>query len=114
LTIQSMQSGPVQWKQFGRALSVELLTAVLLGIACGCTVGLASWIWKREALVAAVLAGSIAASMFTACGFGVVLPTLLRLARADPKIAAGPIVLAMTDLATLLFYFTMAGQALAV
>ena len=39
---------------------------------------------------------------------------LLRLAKADPKIAAGPIVLAMTDLAALLFYFTIAGQALAV
>jgi magnesium transporter len=64
--------------------------------------------------VAVVLAGAIAAAMFTACLFGVVLPTLLRLAKADPKIAAGPIVLAMTDLAALLFYFTIAGQALAV
>ena len=94
LTLQNMQSGPVQWKQFGRALTTELMTALFLGIACGCTVGLASWVWKREALVAVVLAGSIAAAMFTACAFGVVLPTLLRLAKADPKIAAGPIVLA--------------------
>jgi magnesium transporter len=109
-----LRNGPVQWKQFGRALTTELITALFLGIACGCTVGLASWVWKREALVAVVLAGSIAAAMFTACAFGVVLPTLLRLAKADPKIAAGPIVLAMTDLAALLFYFTIAGQALAV
>jgi magnesium transporter len=36
----------------------------------------------------------------------------LRAARADPKIAAGPIVLALTDLATLLFYFTVAGMLL--
>jgi magnesium transporter len=114
LTLQNMQNGPVQWRQFGRALTTELMTALFLGIACGCTVGLASWVWKREALVAVVLAGAIAAAMFTACLFGVVLPTLLRLAKADPKIAAGPIVLAMTDLAALLFYFTIAGQALAV
>ena len=39
---------------------------------------------------------------------------MASLAKADPKIAAGPIVLAMTDLAALLFYFTIAGQALAV
>jgi magnesium transporter len=114
LTLQNMQSGAVQWKQFGRSLLTELMTAVLLGLACGCTVGAASWVWKREPLMAAVLACAIAASMVTACLFGVVLPTLLRLAKADPKIAAGPIVLAMTDLATLLFYFTVAGQALAV
>jgi len=113
LTLQNMQSGPVQWKQFGRALATELMTALLLGLACGGTVGIASWLWKREALVSVVLAGSIAAAMFTACAFGVVLPTVLRVAKADPKIAAGPIVLAMTDLATLLFYFSVAGQALA-
>jgi magnesium transporter len=34
---------------------------------------------------------------------------VLHAAKADPKIAAGPIVLALTDLATLLFYFTIAG-----
>jgi magnesium transporter len=113
LTLQNMQSGRVHWRQFGRSLVTELLTAALLGIACGCTVGTASWLWKREPLMAAVLATAITASMVTACAFGVVLPTLLRLSRADPKIAAGPIVLAMTDLATLLFYFTVAGQALA-
>jgi magnesium transporter len=113
LTLQSMQAGAVQWRQFGRALWVEVGTALLLGTACGCTVGLASWLWKREALVAGVLAVSISAAMLTACAFGVVLPTVLRLVRADPKIAAGPIVLAATDLATLLFYFTFAGQALA-
>jgi magnesium transporter len=34
---------------------------------------------------------------------------MLRVFKADPKIAAGPIVLAMTDLATLLIYFNLAG-----
>jgi magnesium transporter len=113
LTLQNMQTGKVQWRQFGRAMTTELLTAVLLGIACGGTVGLAEWAWKHEPLVGAVLAASICASMITACAFGVALPTVLRLLKADPKIAAGPIVLALTDMATLLFYFNVAGQALA-
>ena len=34
---------------------------------------------------------------------------VLRAARRDPHIAAGPIVLALADLATLLFYFNLAG-----
>ena len=60
-----------------------------------------------------VLGSAIAAAMLTACMFGVVLPTALRLIKADPNIAAGPIVLALTDLATLLFYFNLAGRVLA-
>jgi magnesium transporter len=75
-------------------------------------VALTTWAWKREPLVSGILAISITASMLMACLFGVLFPTLLRAARADPKIAAGPIVLALTDLATLLFYFTVAGMLL--
>ena len=52
---------------------------------------------------------AITVAMITACLLGVLMPTALRALKADPKIAAGPIVLALTDLATLLFYFNMAG-----
>jgi magnesium transporter len=50
--------------------------------------------------------------MITAALLGLAIPTTLHAVRADPKIAAGPIVLALTDLATLLFYFNVAGAML--
>jgi len=56
-----------------------------------------------------VLMLAITVAMIAACLFGVLMPTALRALKADPKIAAGPIVLALTDLATLLCYFNMAG-----
>jgi Mg/Co/Ni transporter MgtE len=112
LTLQNLQSGSIHWGQFGRALFQEALTATMIGAACGSVVALTTWVWKREPLVSGILAVSITASMLMACVFGVLFPTLLRAARADPKIAAGPIVLALTDLATLLFYFTVAGMLL--
>jgi magnesium transporter len=36
------------------------------------------------------------------------VPTLLHALKLDPKIAAGPITLALSDIFTLLFYFSMA------
>ena len=48
---------------------------------------------------------AITLSMIVACLFGVAVPAVLRAARADPKIAAGPVVLASADVATLLIYF---------
>ncbi len=50
--------------------------------------------------------------MVTACLLGLVLPSAVRAARGDPRIASGPIVLAIADLATLLLYFTLAGWLL--
>jgi magnesium transporter len=48
----------------------------------------------------------------TACLLGVIVPTMIRKLRVDPKVAAGPIVLAMTDIATLVFYFVTADRLL--
>ena len=39
---------------------------------------------------------------------GLAVPSSLRLLRLDPRIAAGPIALALADMATLLLYFNAA------
>jgi magnesium transporter len=40
------------------------------------------------------------------------VPAALHALRLDPKIAAGPVTLAFTDIFTLLFYFTLAALLL--
>jgi magnesium transporter len=55
------------------------------------------------------IGGAILLSMITSCLLGIVLPAILYAMRRDPRIAAGPIVLAMCVLCTLLFYFNLAG-----
>jgi len=53
---------------------------------------------------ALVVGGAFAGSTVAACLFGVLLPTLVRVFQVDPRIAAGPLVLAATDVVTLMFY----------
>jgi magnesium transporter len=112
LTLQNLSDGPVDWRLFGRGLGREFATAAMLGLSCGSLVGLAAFVWKGAIEVGLVLTLAIGIAMITACLLGVMMPTALRAAKADPRIAAGPIVLALTDLATLLFYFNLAGMLL--
>jgi magnesium transporter len=109
LTLQNLSDGPINWRLFARSFSKEFFTALMLGVGCGTLVGLAAFFWKGAVGVGLVLALAITVAMITACLLGVLMPTTLRALKADPKIAAGPIVLALTDLATLLFYFNLAG-----
>ena len=51
--------------------------------------------------------------MLAACLFGVLVPTLVRAFKADPRIAAGPLVLATTDVVTLVFYLWLGTMVLA-
>ncbi len=95
-----------------RSLPKELATAAFLGLGCGAAVGAIAGIWHRDVILAGALTLAIALSMTTASGLGVLLPSLLKAMRRDPSIAAGPLVLALADLATLLFYFNLAGLLL--
>ncbi len=108
LTLQGLHSGGITWALFGPALRREFGVAALLGLASGTVVALVAWAWKGSPVLAIALGGAIAASMVTAALLGLILPTLLHAARRDPKIAAGPIVLATADICALLIYFNLA------
>lgn len=107
ITLQSMPRGDVRWGLAFRAIQREFAVAILLGGACGSTVGVVAWLWKGAPAVGLAVALSIMLAMMTACILGVVLPAAVRAFRGDPRIAAGPIVLAATDLLTLLVYFSL-------
>lgn len=108
LTLQGLHSSGASWALVGPALRREFFTAGLLGLGCGGIVGGIAGLWKGSAMLAVAIGGAITASMVTAALLGLLLPTMLHAARRDPKIAAGPIVLATADLCTLLIYFNLA------
>ncbi|MCX7718822.1 MAG: magnesium transporter [Candidatus Sumerlaeaceae bacterium] len=95
-----------QW--ITRRLTAEALTAGQLGAACGALVAGFAWAWEGHAGVAAAIGASITLAVTTAGLLGVAVPALLHVARRDPRIAAGPVALAMADICTLLFYFHVA------
>jgi magnesium transporter len=108
LTIQALRVSPLSRRWFLENLRRESVTALLLGGACGAVVGLIVWLWRHDLSGAAVVGGSIVMSLFTACLFGFSVPSLLHRLKLDPKIAAGPVTLAVTDFVALTFYFSLA------
>ena len=108
VTIHALRSAQVTWRWLATAFRRELVTAILLGAACGLVVGLVVWLWRNNGAAAFVIGGSIALSLVTACGFGLGVAALLHRFRLDPKIAAGPITLALADFFGLVIYFTSA------
>ncbi|MEW6157740.1 MAG: magnesium transporter [Verrucomicrobiota bacterium] len=112
VTIQALRASRPTLRWYWRAFRREAGTAVLLGAACGLVVGLIVWIWRGEALAGFVIGTSILLALCGACFFGLSIPALLHALRLDPKIAAGPVTLALTDIATLVFYFSLAALVL--
>jgi len=108
VTIQNLRSASVTWRWFATALRRELATALLLGLGCGVFVALVVLAWRSDVRAATVIGGSIALSLITACLLGLSVPSILHHFKLDPKIAAGPVTLALADFVALLIYFTSA------
>lgn len=107
LTLQRLHGVQIGLGHLARAVGRELVVAATLGLACGGTVGCLIFLWKGSPLVGGAVALSITLAMMTSCLLAVILPSTVHALKIDPRIAAGPIVLASVDLATLLFYFNV-------
>lgn len=112
LTLQHLHAGPAGLGFLFRTLRRELATAVLLGVGCGALVAAIAWAWKGDVAVAAAAGITVTLAMVVAALVGVVLPGTLRSLKRNPRIASGPIVLALTDVVTLLCYFNVARMVL--
>jgi magnesium transporter len=108
VTIQSLRTTRLSWRWYFNSLLREISTALLLGITCGLVVAAVVLAWQRAPLPAFVIGTSVTFCLLSACVAGLSVPSLLHALRLDPKIAAGPITLAVADVFTLLFYFNLA------
>lgn len=108
VTIQALRNHKPSRRWYWATLRREITTALLMGSACGLLVGLIVFIWQRDETAAFVIGTSVWFCLCAACVTGLSVPTLLHALKLDPKIAAGPITLALADIFTLLFYFSMA------
>jgi magnesium transporter len=104
LTLHILQGQTPNRRFITTGLRQELATGLLLGGACGAVVGIVAFLWLGQARVALTLLGGISCGVAVSALLGLTLPVALRLLKLDPKVAAGPIALAGSDVTTLFVY----------
>lgn len=108
LALERLHKGQVSLSRLLNDLSRELITGLGLGLLCSALVVVVAFIWLRQTEVALCLLGGITGGVTAAALIGLATPGALRLWAREPRVAAGPIALACTDMATLGIYFTLA------
>ncbi len=112
LTLQAQHGSRVRWALVFRSLARELPISLLLGVACGGLIAAAAWMWQDRLHMALAIWASVVFSVTTAALLGLVVPGVLLSVQKDPKVASGPIALALADVATLIYFFGIATWAL--
>jgi len=115
LAIQSMsialqrlhQQDAMRARKYFGLLAKEASVGLLLGASCGAVAFLISAVWKNQLWGSVAIGVSITLSIVVAACLGLSVPLLLRALRKDPRIASGPLVLAATDVCTILIYMSI-------
>lgn len=108
LTVQALHTAQPKLNWYLKNLWKEFQTALLLGISCGLIVASVILIWKGALLPGITVGLSIILIEIMAAFWGLSVPSILHRTKLDPKIAAGPITLALTDISTIVFYLGIA------
>ena len=108
LALQMLHGQRPTWRSMLQQARGELLTGFLLGLGSGAVVGLVGLAWLGQTRVALCLLGGITGGVTGAAILGLTMPILLRLLRLEPRVAAGPIALAGSDVITILLYLNLA------
>ncbi len=91
-----------------KKLISEFVTGLFLGIACALTVSIVALLWLGQMYFVLCLLVGIASGVTCAAMIGVLVPNLIRYFHREPHVASGPLSLAITDMVTLLIYFSLA------
>ncbi len=108
LAEQVLRGESPSWPLIVRKLRIELTVGVLLGGAAGLLVGLAALAWLGQLRLALSVLEGIVAGVTVAALLGTIVPNVLHRFKLDPRVASGPIALALTDVITLVCYFSAA------
>ncbi len=108
LAIQFMHGSKVNTRQIRRLAFRESAVSLLLGLTCATLVGIAALAWAGVVPAVAVISGAILVAMCIAAVLGLLVPLTLHLAKLDPRVAAGPLVLMLVDVSAMLVYLGLA------
>lgn len=109
LTLPLHEPWVMTWRKWLRLVWREAGVGAMLGLGCGGMVAGAAWLWQWSGRLAGTLLASIGVSVAWAAMLGLSTPVLLRALQRDPKVASGPVCLAMVDISTLVLYLALAG-----
>ena len=103
LTLEQINSSNLQWL-FKRELAVSILNGFVLSIL----VGLVTFFWFNEVLLALLISLALVINLISAVIAGVFVPLILRSLNQDPAIAGSVVVTTVTDVIGFLSFLGLA------
>lgn len=97
IVVRGLDTGHVSLSHWGRSVTRELSSALILALTCGVILGTVGGLWSGHAPFGIIIGIALVTSMLTAGFMGSVIPMLSKRLGFDPATTAGPFETAFQD-----------------
>lgn len=104
LSLRFLHIRKIRWRQVWRRIFIEGRSSFFLGLTSAVIISFFYFAWSLEIMPIIAIGSSVILTMITAALFGATFPIILHALHLDPKVAAGPVVLMMSDILTMTIY----------
>ncbi|MFC1530457.1 magnesium transporter [Gemmatimonadota bacterium] len=108
IVVRGLATGQADLIHLGSRLFREMRIGLVMGLACGISVGAIAWLWQGSWELAVIVGLSMLMGILVAATLGAVIPVLLDRMKIDPALASGPFMTMSNDVVGLLIYFGLA------
>ena len=110
--LRELTLGVVRPSEIGRTVLAEVSVGLINGLVLGVLLGVVAMVWKGNPYLGMVVGGALMLNTIIAVVIGGAVPLLLKRAKVDPAIAAGPILTTVTDMCGFFIVLTFASAML--
>lgn len=112
VAVRRLATDEIDRKDFFKLLGKELLTGVITGLVTGISIFIIVGLWKNNFVLGLVIGFAMCAAITVANVAGSFIPMLMSRLGFDPAVASGPFISTLSDLTSVLIYFSIAGMFL--
>lgn len=92
-----------------KAFVMEIIVGCVVGIVAGLTIFLIVWLWKGDIVLGFAVGLAMAGAILVANLAGAFVPRIMNHFGVDPAVASGPFITTVSDLTSVIIYFSIAG-----
>jgi magnesium transporter len=112
IVVRGLDTGHVTLERWGRQVSKELATVLIMALICGGVLGTIGAAWSGHWPFGLVVGGALTVAMMTAGLMGTVIPMVSKRLGFDPATTAGPFETAFQDVVGFAVFLWLASQLL--
>ena len=112
VSMRELTLGVIRPTDLLRTILAEVSVGLINGLALGALLGAVAFLWKGQPYLGLVVGVALALNTVVAVVIGGSVPLLLKRAKVDPALAAGPILTTVTDMCGFFIVLTIASSML--